>query len=443
MSLFVNGIEITSAVFNDVELQKIIFDNVLVWQKTSLNLEEIAAMLIDYNYTIEQDTIIISSWKQTLNGESSTTALIPESNIPIYLEDGIGKFWPSNKVTDLIIPDNVTVTSNSIDYWFRGDQALTNVYWNHIGIINMAEAYNGCSNLKTPPMCDPNVIDMRNTYAYCGKLSGPAVCGDKVTSMPYTYFYCYNMNGPAACGNNVTSMYHTYDSCRGINTAACGPKVTDMTRTYINCYLQEAVCGPNVVNMSRTYDNCRTLISAACGNKVKNMEWTYDNCHNLRTPACGPNVLNLTGTYENCWYLSNFVCGNNVVNLYRAYKNTSIGGGKAIVIPNKVTNMVSTFEEAYPYGNMYIYSQSITNAENCFANMSVDIPLNIYVPKNSSTMNAFLSSYIFGKYGRNAHWTQSNNGFYYCNDYFTFNDDNRFYLYPVDNVAAARVQNRD
>jgi len=86
-----------------------------------LNLEEIAAMLIDYNYTIEQDTIIISSWKQTLNGESSTTALIPESNIPIYLEDGIGKFWPSNKVTDLIIPDNVTVTSNSIDYWFRGD----------------------------------------------------------------------------------------------------------------------------------------------------------------------------------------------------------------------------------------------------------------------------------------------------------------------------------
>ncbi len=452
MSLFVNGIEITSAVFNDIELQKIIFDNVLVWQKTSLNLEEVAAMLIDYDYTIERDTIIISRWKGTLNGENSTISIVPD-NSSILLKNDWGTLgaspWRSvavsNTLTDLIIPDSVTMGNNgSMAYWFGNCWSLRNVSFNHIGVTNMAFTYNNCQNLTMTPSCDPNVIDMMSTYQNCRRLSGSPVCGDKITSMQETYTDS-GVSGKAACGNNVITMYQTYRNCYGITEAICGPKVTGMSGTYMGCgQIVEPVCGPNVTTMYMTYQNCNSVINAVCGNNVINMAWAYTNCYNLRNPVCGPKVTNMAGAYSNCYWLSKFVCGNNVTDLSYAYSNTGVYHN-TIVIPNKVTNMYSTFDDSNPLGNMYIYSKNIINAENCLANRSQVNILNIYVPANSSTFNAFVDSYIFGRYN-NSHWRYNNSGnYYYCNDYFNLSTgpETLFYLYPVDNVVAVRAQNGD
>lgn len=416
MSLIVNGVEITSSFFNDIELSKIIYNNVLIWESSTV--EEIAGSLEDFEYVIEDNIIKITGWKGTLNGQSSTVCAIP-NNSSIQLYNIL--FRNNTSITNIIIPNTVsyTMAGNSA---FRNMPNLQSVTFNHTNITNMFYMFSNCYNLIGSPFCEDNILIMSGAYQDCRNLTGSPVCGNNVTNMWCTYQNCKNLTGSPVCGPNVVHMYNAYQNCRNLTgSPACGPKVTNMWQAYHACHNLNGspVCGPNVTHMYLAYGDCYNLTGApACTEKVTNLTSTYMSCLNLTGPPATSNLVkDMYQTYYGCRNLTGTaVCGSNCTTMDRAYSGCC--------------NI---------YGNGYFYSNKINSVANIFYNRNTLNRFNLYLPSTGISLNTFIT-----KTGKNSPvgstltWTNDmeNSGCYYNTQY-------NFYIYPVDNVAAAREQNGD
>ena len=190
-----------------------------------------------------------------------------------------------------------------------------------------------------------------------------------------------------------------------------------MAYAYYDCHnlTGSPVCGEKVTNMRETYRLCYNLTgSPVCGNNVTIMYMTYYSCENLTgSPVCGDNVTDMYSTYCRCYNLTGSpICGRNVVNMMSTYFNCS--------------NLKS---------NAYFYSPNITNMMNCFYNA---YNKRIYLPENSTSLNTALISDTTSMVGTDITWTNdmTTNKCYYNTSY-------NMYIYPVSNVADARVRNGD
>jgi hypothetical protein len=213
-----------------------------------------------------------------------------------------------------------------------------------------------------------------------------------------TYSHCYNLTGSPVCGENVTNMLSTYEEC------------TNLTGS--------PVCGDKVISMARTYSGCSNLTgSPVCGNSVTSMYHTYYNCSNLTgSPVCGNSVYSLGEAYFNCTNLTGSpVCGLGVDTMDHAYWNCY--------------NL---------FGNSYLYSLHVSNMRACFYGRNISNRLNLYVPANSTTLNTCLYNDYHSMIGTSITWTDDiiTNSYYYNTQY-------NIYIYPVENVAAARAANGD
>ena len=193
-----------------------------------------------------------------------------------------------------------------------------------------------------------------------------------------------------------------------------------MLGTYYDCYnlTGSPVCGNNVTDMSWAYTGCSSLTgSPICGGNVTGMLETYADCSNLTgNPVCGNNVTNMYDTYGNCFNLTGSpICGINVTNMYYTYFDCS--------------NLAS---------NGYFYSNNISNMHNCFWNWPNTRYLNLYLPANSTSLTTALTNNTSSLVGANITWTDdlATNNCYYNTQY-------NIYIYPVENVAAARTANGD
>lgn len=169
---------------------------------------------------------------------------------------------------------------------------------------------------------------------------------------------------------------------------------TDFSTKFFNfVQLQEFSLPNSVTNMSKICAWCTNLTTAVCGDKVTDMTYTYLNCYNLTTAVFGQKVINIYGTYE------------NAVNIQ---------------------------------GNTYLYSPNINAISHCFNGRYTNNMLNIYVPTNSTTLTT-IHQYTneVSIVGANITWTNN-----ISNDYF-YNTQYNIYIYPVENVAAAREANGD
>jgi len=89
-------------------------------------------------------------------------------------------------------------------------------------------------------------------------------------------------------------------------------------------------------------------------------------------------------------------------------------------------------------GNSYFYSPNVANAQSCFYGRNTANILRIYTVKNSTTMSTLLVNNASSLVGATITWTDdtATNGCYYNTQY-------NIYIYPVDDVAAARTANGD
>jgi hypothetical protein len=147
------------------------------------------------------------------------------------------------------------------------------------------------------------------------------------------------------------------------------------------------------------------------------MRNTYSNCSNLTgSPVCGEYVIDMNYAYSNCSNITGSpICGKSVGTMNHAYYGC--------------VNLSS---------NGYFYSNYIYDVNGCFGYRTTLNRINLYVSSNSKTLNTCLcnntASMVCGKIT----WTDdtATNGCYYNTQY-------NIYIYPVENVAAARAANGD
>jgi hypothetical protein len=332
--------------------------------------------------------------------------------------------------------------------------------------VTMFEAYRACKKLTGTPVCSPEATSMLWSYYQCHNITGAPVCGNKVTSFRQAYTYCNHLTGNPVCGPNVTDMFGTYSGCKNITgNPVCGDKVTTMESTYSDCrsLTGNPVCGPNVTTMYQAYHACYNLTGApVCGNKVTNMANAYYLCNNMTgRPVCGDNVTTMFYTYYSCHNLTGQpVCGPNVVNFSAAYSRCYSLSGPA-VYGEKVTNMTSSYyqclnlkgpaiigenvtaaQHAYCNcgklsPNAYFFSSKVPSVYNCFAEHAKEVVNVIYVPANSTTLNACLATTQNKSLTNTAiTWTNqmTTSGRYYNTTY-------NISIYPVTNVKQAYKEN--
>ena len=386
---------------------------------TAYNISSGKSMVSGTVYDIKKGRTLVEGTGYDINFKPEATAMLYSDNSFVFqegadIEEGktlVASYtnfedittsprWNGKQKNFTSVSFNTEIAPVSMNQWFVGARNMkanistfTNLNMNNV--TSMFSTYNNCSNLTGSPVCGDNVINMYYTYSNCSNLTGSPVCGEKVTNMARTYFNCYNLTGSPVCGNNVTSMGSTYSNCYNLTGfPVCGDNVTDMYYTYGECYnlTGSPVCGEKVTNMTNTYYNCCNLTgSPVCGDNVTNMGSTYENCSNLTgSPVCGNNVTNMSNTYSNCSNLT---------------------------------------------GNAYFYSSVVNHSRNCFCNKNNSKQLNIYVPSGSTTQTTVLISNAYSLIGKSI--TYTNAGTYHYNTKYNI------YIYPVENVAAARAANGD
>lgn len=397
-----------------------------------------------------------------------------------------GAYANCHSVTGNPVCSNVSV---SMFEAFRACKNLTGAPVCSPEATTMLWGYYQCHNIKGSPVCGNKVTDFRQVYSYCYNLTGSPVCGPNVTTMFATYESCKNLTGSPVCGDKVTNMIETYANCHSITgNPVCAPNVTDLYHTYYRCYnlTGTPVCGDNVTNMSGTYYCCNHITgNAACGDNVTNMHNAYHYCSKLTgQPACGPNVTNFSNAYYYCnnitgqpvcgdsvtnmhyayYFCNNLtgypVCGPNVTDFSAAYSRCYNISGPPVYGPN-VTNMTSSYYQCYNLtgpaiigdkvteaqhaycncgnlsSNAYFLSSAIPSVYNCFAEEAKKAVNTIYVPANSTTLNACLATAQTSSLTNTAiTWSNqiSTNGRYYNTTY-------NISIYPVANVKQVYKEN--
>ena len=338
-----------------------------------------------------------------------------------------------------VCPDTVREFSHAYEGSFVGRAACGN------NVVNMSFAYYETSFWYDGPVCGPNVVDMSYAYAgtsFMGSGAIVPVCGDKVVDMSGAY--CQSrINGSPVCGKNVVDMSNAYFYSSVTGSPVCGENVVNFFGAYGFCgkLSGSPVCGAKVNNMYGAYEGCYNVTgSPVCGDNVTDMMFTYRYCYNLTgSPVCGPNVNEFGGTYYNCYNLTGSpVCGNNVTGMNDTYYNCRNLTGSP-VCGSKVTAMYNTYANCSGLkGNSYFYSLGVVNVKNCFYGCASKNAINIYVKKNTQTFNTLMRTGSDSIYGTTITWTDEleTNGRYCCNK-------GQIYVYPVDDVEAARIANGD
>ena len=264
----------------------------------------------------------------------TTTYTVSKISKDAFLVKGSIQIQPNIVKVDL---NNIPFEDNSMVGTFRDPSVyssrLNSVSNINQNVTNMWSTFYGCTNLVNAPVIPNSVINMDYTFRDCSSLVNAPVIPNSVVSMNYTFDGCSNLVNVPDIPNSVTSMWDTFRSCSNLVNAPAIPN--------------------SVTSMSDTFNGCSNLVNApVIPNSVTSMGRTFNSCSNL-------------------------------VN--------------APVIPNSVTNVWSTFNGCSNLiGDIYIYSNQVSNATNCFYNTS--LTKNVYIPFtyrnniNTRTYNSFMAA---------------------------------------------------
>lgn len=112
----------------------------------------------------------------------------------------------------------------------------------------------------------------------------------------------------------------------------------------------------------------------------------YDKCFNLSgEPVCGPNVTNLYATYRSCYNLT----------------------GNMYILSDNVQNAALCFDDT---GYIANNCNETDGGCNCY-------PLNIYVNKNTTSLESFIQDGAFSICGSSMEWSKPNDDVWYSSRY--------------------------
>lgn len=117
----------------------------------------------------------------------------------------------SNNVSEIVIPDNVTLTNDNFSGKFSDMKMLTSVVIPS-RITNISSAYSNCTNLIQQPACSDHVVDMSNAFNGCTNLNSVITIGANVVNASYAFFNCPNIE--ANCyvySPNLVNAWNLFD----------------------------------------------------------------------------------------------------------------------------------------------------------------------------------------------------------------------------------------
>lgn len=123
----------------------------------------------------------------------------------------------SNNVSEIVIPDNVTLANDNFSGRFSDMKMLTSVVIPN-RITNISSAYSNCTSLVRQPTCSDNVVDMSDAFSGCTNLNSTIAIGANVVNMRNAFYNCPNLE--ANCyffSKKVNDVHGLFD---GANTVA-------------------------------------------------------------------------------------------------------------------------------------------------------------------------------------------------------------------------------
>ena len=313
-----------------------------------------------------------------------TNLVTGPSSIPNTVTSMNSTFYNcTNLTTSPVLSNSVTDLTST----FARCSSLVNAPVIPNSVTTMVNTFDGCTSLtNVPSLQNTAVTSLQNTFTDCSSLVNAPELPANVTSLPSTFNGCTALVNAPVIPNTVTSMSWTFFGCSSLENAPAIPNsVTSMTAAFSHCGLRNAPVIPDsVVNLSNTFSYCPVLIDApTIPSSVTNLSDTFSNTPIRDVPDIPNSVTNLSGTFSGCTYIG--VMGPAI--------NINIAG-------TGVTNMDSTFYSAIGYTtnpiNIYIRSQNITTADNCFYLCAWSsggyAAKNVYIPYNTATHNAFLAA---------------------------------------------------
>ena len=302
---------------------------------------------------------------------------VPSNTLPNFMTNIAYAFRNCRAMTDMpIITENVVDMSQA----FYGCSNLVNAnYEIPNSVVNMSEAFYNCQNLTSAPRIGNSVVNMHNTFYFCNVLtSAPDMNNaNSVVDMTNTFHNCIGLVNPPVIPNSVTNMHESFYFCKlmvnppDMNNAN---SVVDMTNTFKSCWNLTSMptIPESVINMIGTFDNCQQLISVKqIPNSVVNMNGTFGYCVRLVTPPSIPDsVIDMDGTFFGC---SNMTTSPKLSNSTIILRSTFVGCYNMTTIPtipNGVEDMTSAFRLCNKITSAPKIPNSVCKMNSCFAGCS-------------------------------------------------------------------------
>ena len=315
-----------------------------------------------------------------------------------------------------IIPNSVTRMTGTFGYCY--DLTSAPIIPNPVGFLD--STFVGCNNLSS------------DIYIYSTCINNAINCFYDTTAAKNVYvpfnaaleIYTPTYNAFVNAGYTTSSIQHgvTLKECPNFenynNWWICN--YDGFIYNYITDIIPTTLSFPNNINgkstsfigvnafyggSSATMANGRNIQTfefnnaTILGNSVGNM-FMYCTALNTVSNLIFPdNITDYQRVFMHCAELTSVpALSNTAVDLYEAFEycNKLI---TAPIIPNSVTRMYGTFGYCNALmGNIYIYSNQITEASYCFSNFGAVPIKNVYIPffyedgRHTKTYNAFIAA---------------------------------------------------
>ena len=273
---------------------------------------------------------------------------------------------------------------------------------------NMANAFNGCTNLKGVTNLVNTVTEANDAFHGCTNLKSVMTCGNTcvaISNGTNLFRNCRNLvSAPNhrfknAAATGIFNISHAFENCSNLITAnthsalyisyakSSNIKPVDASYMFANCTKLISIedeefpttrCVGFNSNYSHMFYNCRSLtntyntfyfISVGWNSNCSNM---YSQCVNLKSsltkflcPDDNTADINICGMYSGCMNLTE-ILGDlpRTTKMVRTFVSTKVAEFPAM--PNSVTNMSGAFYSCSRIVNAPAIPSNVTNMSEAF-----------------------------------------------------------------------------
>lgn len=310
--------------------------------------------------------------------------------------------------------------NNSMAFAFYNDANVQYIYNISPNVTNYHRAFEGCTNLiaiTIPYTFYEEGSDNTDAFAGATNLQTINIIFDNRPVDP---------NTPAPNVPTTNSIAGAFADTSITVLPIIPNTVTNISHSFTNTHISEIPPSGipiSTVNMQASFMGTKVVHIPTLPPSVEDLSWAFANCYDLETVANFPvNVVNMQGTFYddynltsytdirsnrltdmslcfwNCQNLTSFgtITSKQLTNMYETFYNCT-NMITAPMIPSGVVNANGLFDGCSNLtGDVYIRSEIVNDASNCFNNTSLE--KNVHIPffysnnTYSETYNSFINA---------------------------------------------------